>query len=44
MNQKKSKNEENAENERSEDNCVNTRIKHDEYAVCTKEYRRNQKI
>ena len=44
MNQRKSKNEKNAENERNEDNCVDTRIKHDEYAACTKEYRRSQKI
>ena len=44
MNQEKLRNKENAENERSENNCVDTRIKHDEYAVCTKKYRRNQKI
>ena len=44
MNQRKSKNEKNAKDERNENNCVDTRIKHDEYAVCTKKYRRNQKI
>ena len=44
MNQKKLKNEESAEDERSEDNCVDTRIKHDEYVVYMKEYRRSQKI
>ena len=44
MNQEKLKNEESAENECSENNYVNTRIKHNEYVVCTKEYRQNQKI
>ena len=39
MNQKKSRNEKNAKNEYNEDNCVDTRIKHDEHAVCMKEYR-----
>ena len=41
MNQKKLKKEKNTEDERSENNCVDTQIKHDEYIVCTKEYRRN---
>ena len=41
MNQKKSRNEENAKNEHNKNNCVDTQVKHDEYAVCTKEYRRN---
>ena len=44
MNQRRSRNEENAEDERSESNCVNTQIRHDEYVVCTKKYRRSQKI
>ena len=44
MNQKKSKNEKNAKDERNEDNCVDTQVKHNEYVVCTKEYRRSQKI
>ena len=44
MNQEKSKDEKNAEDEHNKNNCVDTRIKHDEYAVCTKENRRNQKI
>ena len=38
MNQENSKNKENAKDERSENNCVDTRIKHDKYVVCTKEY------
>ena len=44
INQRKLKDEENAKNERNENSCVDTRIKHDEYAVCTKEYRQSQKI
>ena len=44
MNQEKSRNEKNAENKRSEDNCVDTQIKYNEYVVCTKEDHRNQKI
>ena len=44
MNQKELKNEKNAEDERNESNCVKTRIKHNEYVVCTKEYRRSQKV
>ena len=44
INQEKLKDEKNAENERSEDNCINTQIKHDEYVACTKEYYRSQKI
>ena len=44
MNQEKLRNEKNAEDERSKNNCVDTQIKHDEYVVCTKKYRRSQKI
>ena len=44
MNQEKLKDEENVKNEYNENNCVDTQIRHDEYAVCTKEYRQNQKI
>ena len=44
MNQKKLKDEKNVKNKYSENNCVDTRIKHNEYVVCTKEYCRNQKI
>ena len=44
MNQEKSKNKKNAKDECNEDNCVDTRIKHNEYVVYMKEYRRNQKI
>ena len=44
INQRKSKDEENAEDERSENNCVDTRVKHDKYVICTKKYRRSQKI
>ena len=41
MNQEKLKDEKNTKNERNKDNCINTQIRHDEYAACTKEYRRN---
>ena len=41
MNQEKSKDEENIKDERNEDNCVNTRIKHDEYIICMKRYHRS---
>ena len=44
INQRKLKNKENAKNKCNEDNCVDTQIKHNEYVVCTKKYRRNQKI
>ena len=44
MNQEKLKNEENVKNECNENNCVDTRIKYNEYVIYTKEYRRNQKI
>ena len=44
MNQERLKDEENAKNEYNKNNCVDTQIKHDEYIVCIKEYRRSQKI
>ena len=39
MNQKKSRNKESAEDERNEDNCVDTQVRHDEYVVDMKKYR-----
>ena len=44
MNQKKIKNETNAKNECSKDDCFDTRIKHRKHADCTQKYRRSQKI
>ena len=44
MNQRRSRDEESAENERNENSCADTQVRHDKYAACTKEYCRNQKI
>ena len=44
MNQKKLRNEKNAKDKYNENNYVDTEVKHDEHAVCTKKYCWSQKI
>ena len=44
MNQKKIKDETNAEDECSRNDCFNTQVKYRRHVDCTQKYRRNQKI